>query len=82
MLVLAATSAVLLNHVSLHMRATNSERDKVFAMAKAGAILNEMQSYVEQALPGGRRFAKLHQIAMHIAQIVERIFVTIIVGQG
>jgi len=52
MLVLAITSAVLLNHVTMTLRATGEERDRLFARSKAQAILSEMQGFVDKALPG------------------------------
>ncbi|MGE3175145.1 MAG: hypothetical protein AB7O97_21130 [Planctomycetota bacterium] len=52
MLILVVTSVVLINHVTMNLRSTTTEREKVFAMGKAQAILNEMQGFVEQALPG------------------------------
>src|SRR5262245_14364115 len=52
MLVLAITAAVLLNHVTMTLRATGDERDREFARSRAQAILAEMQGFVDKALPG------------------------------
>ncbi len=52
MLVLVITSAVLINQVTMSLQSTTVERDKQFAMSKAQAILAEMQSFVDKALPG------------------------------
>ena len=52
MLVMAIISTALVHHLALHLRSTATERDRTFGMNKANAILNEIQGFVEQALPG------------------------------
>ncbi|MEQ1632691.1 MAG: hypothetical protein ABL997_09985 [Planctomycetota bacterium] len=52
MLVMAIISTALVHHLVIHLRSTTTERDRQFAMNKANSILNEIQGFVEQSLPG------------------------------
>ena len=49
LLLVVLCGAVLLNHLSINYRVTNSERDRVFAFGRAQAILAEIQSYVDRS---------------------------------
>lgn len=48
MLILVIIAAVMVNHLSVNLRSTLSERDRLFAFGKAQAILSEIQGYVDQ----------------------------------
>ncbi|MCA8951572.1 MAG: hypothetical protein KDE27_18845 [Planctomycetes bacterium] len=48
MLVLVIGAAVLINHLAVNYRTTAVERDKVFAYAKAQAMLSEIQGFVDR----------------------------------
>ncbi len=48
MLILVIGAAVLINHLAVNYQATKTERDKVFAYAKAQAILAEIQNLVDR----------------------------------
>ena len=48
MLILVIGAAVLINHLAINYQTTNTERDRIFAYAKAQAILSEIQNLVDR----------------------------------
>jgi hypothetical protein len=48
MIIMVLGSVVLMNHLAISYRSTDSERDRVFAYGRAQAILSEIQSYVDR----------------------------------
>jgi hypothetical protein len=47
-LILVIGGVVMVNHLAVNYRATDNERDRVFAYSKAQAILSEIQSFVDR----------------------------------
>ena len=48
LLILVIGAVVLINHLAVNYQTTNTERDRVWAYAKAQAILAEIQGYVDR----------------------------------
>lgn len=49
LLIMATVAAVMVSHLSVNLKSTVAERDRVFAYSKAQGILAEIQSFVGQA---------------------------------
>lgn len=52
MLILVIISAVMVNHLTINLQSTLSERDRLFAFGKAQGILAEVQSHVDRGQVG------------------------------
>jgi hypothetical protein len=48
MIIMVLGSVVLMNHLAISYKSTDSERDRVFAYGRAQAILSEIQSFVDR----------------------------------
>jgi hypothetical protein len=48
LLIMVIGAVVLINHLAVNYLSTNTERDRVWAYAKAQAILSEIQAYVDR----------------------------------
>ena len=52
-MIMATVAVVMVSHLTMNLRSTVTERDRVFAFGKAQSILAEIQNSVDFGLTGG-----------------------------